>query len=131
MGKTPSGATTPGQSGSRSDGNEGVLHIPPKLQHYWNITIIVFSVISRVLLRRSLTSAEVPSVYFTAPDDWAKETMMRKTRQGGKDNINGHHQTEMKEKNENKNFISRYKLFEINSKEEISSNKLILRLSLL
>ena len=45
-----SGATTPGQSGLGSDGNEGVLHILPKLQHHWNHTIRSFSVIFRTLV---------------------------------------------------------------------------------
>ena len=33
------GATTPGQSGPGSDGNEGVIRIPPQLQPYWNLII--------------------------------------------------------------------------------------------
>ena len=36
--KTLSGATPSGKSGSGSDGTEGALRIPPKLQHYWNLT---------------------------------------------------------------------------------------------
>ena len=40
---TLSGATTPGQSGPGSDGNK-------KLQHYWSLTIRLFSVISRTLV---------------------------------------------------------------------------------
>ena len=43
-----SGATTPGQSGSRSDSDDGI-HFP-KIQHYWNLTIRLFSVISRTLV---------------------------------------------------------------------------------
>ena len=48
---TLSGATTPGQSGHGSDGNEGVLRIPQKVQHYWNLTIRLFSVIFSTLVR--------------------------------------------------------------------------------
>ena len=67
-----SGATTPDQSGPGSDGNEGVLRIPPKLQHCWNLTIRLFSVISRTLVGgMSYPSAEKQSVYSTAPADWA------------------------------------------------------------
>ena len=46
---TLSDATTPSQSGPGSDGNEGIPH-SPKLQHYWNLTIRLFSVISRTLV---------------------------------------------------------------------------------
>ena len=52
---TLSSATTPGQSGPRSDGNEGVLYIPPKLHYYWSFTIRLFNVISRTLVGRWLT----------------------------------------------------------------------------
>ena len=65
-----SGATTLGQIGPGSDGNEGVLYIPPKLQHYWKISIRLFSVISRTLVGGSYPSAEKPLVYSTAPADW-------------------------------------------------------------
>ena len=54
---TLSGATTLGQSGPESHGNEGILCNPPKLHHhwiltiqlqlYWNFTIRLLSVISR------------------------------------------------------------------------------------
>ena len=44
------GVTTPGHSGPGSDGNEGILRIPPKLQHFWNLTIRLFSVISRTVI---------------------------------------------------------------------------------
>ena len=41
-----SGATSLGQSGPGSDGNEGVLCIPhSKIQHYWNLTIRLFSAV--------------------------------------------------------------------------------------
>ena len=42
-----SGATTPGQSRPGSEGNAGVLRIPPKLQLSRNHAIGLFSVISR------------------------------------------------------------------------------------
>ena len=60
-----SSATTPGQSGLRSN---GTTH-SPKLQHCWNLTIRLFSVISRTLVGGSYPYAEVQSVYFTASAD--------------------------------------------------------------
>ena len=42
-----SGPTAPSQSGPGSDGNKEVLRIP---QHHWNLTIRLFSVISRTLV---------------------------------------------------------------------------------
>ena len=48
--KTLSGTTTLGLSGPGSNGNEGVLYIYPKYQYYWNLTIRLFSVISRTLV---------------------------------------------------------------------------------
>ena len=48
------------------------------LQHYWNLTIRLFSVISGHLLGEgSYPSAEVQSVYSTAPATW--ETQYRYT----------------------------------------------------
>ena len=45
--RTYSSVTTLGQSGPGSDRNErGTLHFP-KLQHYWSLTIRLFSIISR------------------------------------------------------------------------------------
>ena len=67
--RTLSGATTPGQSGPGSDGNEEVL--PPKLQHYWDLNIRYFKVISRILIRGFCPSAGNQSVYSTAPTDRA------------------------------------------------------------
>ena len=44
----------------------------PKLQDYWNLTIRLFSVISRALVGGGFyPSTEVQSVYSTAPADWA------------------------------------------------------------
>ena len=45
----------------------------PKLQHCWNLTIRLFSVMSRTLVSEgSYPSAVVQSVYSTTPADWAK-----------------------------------------------------------
>ena len=44
----------------------GTLH-SPKLQHYWNLTIRLFGLISRTRVEVCLTQ----SVYSTAPVDWA------------------------------------------------------------
>ena len=57
-----SGSTTLSQSGPGSDGNEGALHIPPKLQHSWNQTI---SVITR-------SAGYLSVVNSIAQADWAK-----------------------------------------------------------
>ena len=66
-----SGATTPGQSGSGRDGNEVVLRIP----QIPNITGTSPSdcLVSKpgYSLRGSYPSAEMQSVYSTAPADWA------------------------------------------------------------
>ena len=72
-----SGATTPGQSGPGSDGNEGGTPYSPKFQHHWNLTTRLFSVLSRTLVRGSYTSAEMQSVYSTAPADWANNISYR------------------------------------------------------
>ena len=47
----------------------------PMLQHYWNLTITLFSVICQTLIERgSYPSAEVQSVYSTPhPVDWASD----------------------------------------------------------
>ena len=69
--KTLSGATTLGQSGPESEGNKGYSTFPKALallepQHK------IISVISRTLIGwGSYSSAEMQSVYFTAPADWA------------------------------------------------------------
>ena len=62
-----SGATTPGQSGPGSDGNEGVHS--PKFQIHCNLTIRLFSVISRTLFGGVF--AGMQSMYSTAPSDRA------------------------------------------------------------
>ena len=50
----------------------GTLH-SPKLHRCWNLTIRLFSVIYRILVRGGVSypSAEMQSVYSTAPADWA------------------------------------------------------------
>ena len=55
------GATISGQSGPKIDGNEEVPTHFPKLQHYWNLTIRLFSVISRTLVRGGLTPMQTCS----------------------------------------------------------------------
>ena len=46
-------ATTPGQSGAGSDGNEGTPYYP-KIRHYWSFTLRLYSVIYRTLVGRIL-----------------------------------------------------------------------------
>ena len=59
---TLSGTTTPGQSWPGSDGNEEVLRIPQSS---------MLSAISRTFVGVGYPSAEMQSVYSTAPADWA------------------------------------------------------------
>ena len=71
--RTLSDATTPGQSGSGSDGNEGVLYIP---QGY-NITgtspsDCLVSYPGHSLGEGSYPSAEKQLVYSPTPADWAR-----------------------------------------------------------
>ena len=49
-----SGATIPGQSGLGSNGNEGSIQHSLKLQHCWSLAIKLFSILSRILMGRSL-----------------------------------------------------------------------------
>ena len=55
--------------------DQGAMGAPhsPKFQRYWNLTIRLFSVISRTLVvgEGAYHSAEAQSVYSTAPDDCA------------------------------------------------------------
>ena len=41
-------------------------------QHYWNLTIRLFSIISRTLVRLSYPSTEMQSAYSTTIADWAR-----------------------------------------------------------
>ena len=68
---TLSGATTPGQSGPGSDGNEGVLRIPQN-------SSITGASLSDCLVshpehswEKSYSSIEMQVIYSTAPADWA------------------------------------------------------------
>ena len=69
--RTLSGVITPGQSGPGSDGDEGVLCIPQNC----SITGVTSSdcLVSYTghSLKESYPSAEMQSVYSTAPADWA------------------------------------------------------------
>ena len=66
-----SGATTPGQSGPESDGNEGVICIPqsPSITETTPKNCLVSY--PGHLLGRSYPSVEKQSVYSTVPADWA------------------------------------------------------------
>ena len=46
LNRDPHGTTTPGHSAPGSNGDETVPPYSPKLQHYWNLTIELFSVIT-------------------------------------------------------------------------------------
>ena len=68
-----SGSTTLSQSGRGSDGNKGDTLHSPKLQHYWNLNIRLFSVICRTFVGGwSYPSAEMQSVYSITPADWLR-----------------------------------------------------------
>ena len=68
-----SGATTPGQRGPGSNGNEGVLHIPQSSSIAGTSPSDCFvSYPGHSLRGGCYPSAEVQSVYSTAPADWAK-----------------------------------------------------------
>ena len=56
--RTLSDATTPSQSGLGNNGKEKILLIPKKLQHYWSLTIGLFSVISRTLVGEVLPTLQ-------------------------------------------------------------------------
>ena len=62
-----SGATTPGQNGPESNGNEGVLRIPQGPSP----SDCLVSYPEHSLGRGSYPSAEVQSVYSSAPAGWA------------------------------------------------------------
>ena len=69
--RTLSGATTPGQSETGSDGNEGVLHIPQSSSITGASSDCLVSY-PRHSLKVFYPSAEMYSVYFTAPADWER-----------------------------------------------------------
>ena len=71
-----SGATTPGQSGPGSDGNEGVLRIPQSSSTAGTSpSDCLVSYPGHSLGRGSYPSAEVQSVYSTAPANWANKRL--------------------------------------------------------
>ena len=72
--KTLSDATTLGQSGLGSNGNEGVLYIPQSSSITWTSPSDCLVSYPGPSLRRSYPSAEMQSVYSTAPADWAMFT---------------------------------------------------------
>ena len=65
------GATTPGQSGPGSNGNKGVLLIPQSSSSTGTSPSDCLVSYTGHSLGRSYHSAEVQSVYSTAPADWA------------------------------------------------------------
>ena len=68
-----SGATMLGQSGPGSNGNEGVLRIPQSSSITGTLPSEFLVLYPGHSLRGgSYLSAEVQSVYSTAPTDWAK-----------------------------------------------------------
>ncbi len=67
-----SGATTPGQSGPESEGNEGVLRIPKSSSTPGTLPSDCLVSYPGHSLGGSYPSAEKHSVYSTAPADWAK-----------------------------------------------------------
>ena len=57
----------------REPGNEGVFYISPNLQE-WSLNIRLFNIISRTLIGgESYPSADIQSVYSTAPVNWGEE----------------------------------------------------------
>ena len=66
-----SGATTPGQSGPGSNGNEGVLRISQGPSITGTLTSDCLVSYPGHSLEESYPSAEKKSVYSTAPADWA------------------------------------------------------------
>ena len=66
-------ATTPGQSGPESNGNEGVLCIPQISSNAGTSPSDCLVSYQDTRKEGFYLSAEVQSVYSTAPADWAKE----------------------------------------------------------
>ena len=67
-----SGATTPGQNGPGSDGNEGVFCIPQSSSITGTSPSDCLVPYPRDSLVESYTSSEMQLLYSTAPADWAK-----------------------------------------------------------
>ena len=70
--RTPSGATTLVQSGYGSDSNEGVLCIPQSSSFTEASPLDCLVSYPGHSLGESYPSAEIQSVYYTVPADWAK-----------------------------------------------------------
>ena len=66
-----SGATTPGQSGPKSDGNEEILNIPQSSSITETSPSDCLVSHPGHLLRRSYSFADMQSVYSATPADWA------------------------------------------------------------
>ena len=71
LARTLSGATTPGQSGSGNNGNEGIFYIPQSSVITGASPSNCLVSYSRLSLKESYFSAEMQSVYSTAPANWA------------------------------------------------------------
>ena len=77
MDGTPSGATTPGQSEPRSDGNEGVLRIPQSSSITEASPSDYLVLYPKHSLGESYSSGKMQSVYSKASADWAKRERER------------------------------------------------------
>ena len=75
--RTLLGATTPDQSGPRSNGNKGVLYIPQNSNITESSPSDLFSVISKIFVGEVLPMTEMQLVHSTAPADWATRTLVR------------------------------------------------------
>ena len=75
MDRALSDATTPGQSEPGSDVNEVGTPHSLKPQHYWNITIRLFSVISRTLVGGVLPLCRCAVDVFYSPSRLGKEKL--------------------------------------------------------
>ena len=86
MDRTLSGATTPGQRGSGSDGNEWVICIPQRSSTTEASQSDCLMSYPEHSLGESYSSAEMQSVYSTAPADWAsvKFDKLSKIQRSGK-----------------------------------------------
>ena len=69
--RTLSGATTPGQSGPRSNDNKGILCIPQNPSITGATPLDCFVSYLGLSLGESHSTAEMQSVYSTAPANWA------------------------------------------------------------
>ena len=72
---TLSGTITLGESGSGSDGNEGVLHIPQSFSIIGALPSDCLMSYPRHSLKDFYPSAEMQSVYSTATADWTLDKL--------------------------------------------------------